>query len=97
SKAMPWVVNALQSTGVDGQGQELPPEPPMQTLHSRQLFPGETRPVCSIKVNQLNALSNKIRKAMAERDAGYKLAGLIELDDTYVGGPKPGKRGRGAA
>ena len=25
------------------------------------------------------------------------LAGLIELDDTYVGGPKPGKRGRGAA
>ena len=30
----------------------------MQTLHSRQLFPGETRPVCSIKVNQLNALSN---------------------------------------
>ena len=23
-------------------------------------------------------------------------AGLIELDDTYVGGPKPGKRGRGA-
>ena len=27
----------------------------------------------------------------------YKLAGLIELDDTYVGGPKPGKLGRGAA
>ena len=30
-------------------------------------------------------------------DADYKLAGLIELDDTYVGGPKPGERGRGAA
>jgi len=42
-------------------------------------------------------MGHKIRKAMAERDAGYKLAGLIELDDTYVGGPKPGKRGRGAA
>ena len=42
-------------------------------------------------------MGHKIRKAMAERDTGYKLAGLIELDDTYVGGPKPGKRGRGAA
>ena len=42
-------------------------------------------------------MGHKIRQAMAERDADYKLAGLIELDDTYVGGPKPGKRGRGAA
>jgi hypothetical protein len=42
-------------------------------------------------------MGHKIRKAMAKRDAGYKLAGLIEMDDTYVGGPKPGKRGRGAA
>ena len=41
-------------------------------------------------------MGHKIRPAMAERDADYKLAGLIELDDTYVGGPKPGKRGRGA-
>ena len=42
-------------------------------------------------------MGHKIRQAMAERDASCKLAGLIELDDTYVGGPKPGKRGRGAA
>ena len=35
-------------------------------------------------------MGHKIRKAMAERDAGYKLAGLLEMDDTYVGGPKPG-------
>jgi len=42
-------------------------------------------------------MGHKIRKALAERDAGYQLAGLIEMDDTYVGGPKPGKRGRGAA
>jgi hypothetical protein len=40
---------------------------------------------------------HKIRKVMAERDAGYQLAVLIEMDDTYFGGPKPGKRGRGAA
>jgi transposase-like protein len=42
-------------------------------------------------------MGHKIRKAMAERDAYYKLAGLIEMDDTYFGSPKPGKRGRGAA
>ena len=42
-------------------------------------------------------MGHKIRQAMAVRDADYKLAGLIELDDTYIGGPKPGKRGRGAA
>ena len=35
--------------------------------------------------------------SMLSLHAAYKLAGLIELDDTYVGGPKPGKRGRGAA
>jgi len=42
------------------------------------------------------AMGHKIRKAMAERDANYKLAGLIEIDDTYFGSSKPGKRGRGA-
>ena len=42
-------------------------------------------------------MGHKIRQALAERDANYKLAGLIEMDDTYFGAPKPGKRGRGAA
>jgi hypothetical protein len=38
----------------------------------------------------------KIRKAMGDRDARYKLAGLVEVDETYFGGPKRGKkRGRG--
>lgn len=41
-------------------------------------------------------MGHKIRKAMAKRDVYYKLAGLIEIDDTYFGSPKPGKRGRGA-
>ena len=40
---------------------------------------------------------HKIRQAMAGRDTDYTLQGLIEVDDTYVGGRKqPGKRGRGA-
>jgi len=37
-----------------------------------------------------------LRKAMGDRDSEYKLSGLIELDDAYIGGKKPGKRGRGA-
>lgn len=40
---------------------------------------------------------HKIRKAMRDRDTRYSLNGIIELDDTYIGGKnKPGKRGRGA-
>lgn len=38
----------------------------------------------------------KIRQAMAHRDSIYRLANLIELDDTVVGGKRSGKRGRGA-
>ena len=40
---------------------------------------------------------HKIRKAMRDRDAHYKLAGLIEVDDSYIGGSSNGgdKRGRG--
>jgi transposase-like protein len=40
---------------------------------------------------------HKIRKAMEDRDTRYNLRGMVELDDTYIGGKKkPGKRGRGA-
>lgn len=38
----------------------------------------------------------KIRTAMSHRDSIYRLQKLIELDDTYVGGKRAGKRGRGA-
>src|SRR5664279_3469645 len=31
-------------------------------------------------------LLHKLRKAMADRDRGYKLGGLIEADKGYVGG-----------
>jgi len=37
-----------------------------------------------------------LRKAMGDCDLKYKLSGTIELDDSYVGGKKAGKRGRGA-
>jgi transposase-like protein len=38
---------------------------------------------------------HKLRRAMV-RPGRDKLGGLIEVDETYVGGKKPGKRGRGA-
>jgi transposase-like protein len=41
-------------------------------------------------------MAHKIRKAMADRDAQYKLAGLVELDESFFGPPSEGKRGRGA-
>jgi len=38
----------------------------------------------------------KIRHAMAQRDARYQLAGIIEVDEAYFGAPTLGKkRGRG--
>lgn len=37
----------------------------------------------------------KLRRAMV-RPGRDKLRGLVEVDETYVGGKKPGKRGRGA-
>jgi transposase-like protein len=39
----------------------------------------------------------KIRIAMADRDSIYRLKNFIEFDDAYIGGKRPGKRGRGAA
>ena len=41
-------------------------------------------------------LLHRLRKAMGQRDKGYFLSGVIELDDAYFGAPKSnGKRGRG--
>lgn len=39
---------------------------------------------------------HKLRRAMV-RPGRDQLSGTIEVDETYVGGKKPGKRGRGAA
>lgn len=40
-------------------------------------------------------MAHKVRKAMADRDAQYSLAGLVELDDSFFG-PKGTTRGRGS-
>jgi transposase-like protein len=41
-------------------------------------------------------MAHKVRKAMADRDAQYKLAGLVEIDESFFGPKSNGKRGRGA-
>lgn len=42
-------------------------------------------------------IGHKIREYMATVDGDDKLDGLVEIDETYVGGVKKGKRGRGAS
>src|SRR5450756_979795 len=39
---------------------------------------------------------HKLRRAMV-RPGRDNLSGVVEVDETYIGGEKPGKRGRGAA
>ena len=42
------------------------------------------------------SMCQKIRHAMGERDKGYKLSGIVELDESFFGSPtEGGKRGRG--
>ncbi len=38
----------------------------------------------------------KLRVAMGDQNRLYRLEGIVELDDAYLGGKRPGKRGRGA-
>lgn len=43
------------------------------------------------------SMAHKIRKALMDRDAHYKLSGILEMDDSYFGARQvSGKRGRGA-
>lgn len=42
-------------------------------------------------------MAHEIRKYMAEVDGDNNLGGHVEVDETYIGGKHPGKRGRGAA
>ncbi len=41
-------------------------------------------------------MGHEIRKYMAKVDGDDDLSGHVEVDETYVGGKRPGRRGRGA-
>src|SRR5690349_20261959 len=50
-----------------------------------------------IKQTHAWSLKQKLMHVMAERDGAKRLDGRVEMDDAYLGGHRPGKRGRGAA
>jgi hypothetical protein len=50
-----------------------------------------------IKQTNAWALKQKIMAAMTARENARRLDGRVEMDDVYLGGHRPGKRGRGAA
>lgn len=41
-------------------------------------------------------MAKEIRKHMGNVDGDDQLSGVVEIDDTYIGGKRQGKRGRGA-
>lgn len=41
-------------------------------------------------------LKHKLMQVMAEREKDRRLDGRVEIDDAYLGGERPGKRGRGS-
>jgi transposase-like protein len=50
-----------------------------------------------VKVDRAWLLHNKILPAMADREEAYLLRGKIQIDDSYLGGERPGgKAGRGS-
>ena len=50
-----------------------------------------------IKQTNAWALKQKIMAVMTARENAKRLDGRVEMDDAYLGGHRPGKRGRGAA
>ncbi|MBM3562389.1 MAG: IS1595 family transposase [Alphaproteobacteria bacterium] len=41
-------------------------------------------------------MKHKLKQVMLERNATKRLKGKVQMDDAYVGGERPGRRGRGA-
>src|SRR5215203_3024100 len=60
---------------------------------------GRAGPKARLGIKQTNAwaLKQKIMAVMAARESAERLDGRVEMDDAYLGGHRPGKRGRGAA
>lgn len=49
-----------------------------------------------VSYNTAWKIKHKLMQVMLERQKREKLSGRIEMDDAYIGGERPGKRGRGA-
>jgi transposase-like protein len=57
----------------------------------------ELGPRLGIKQTNAWSLKQKIMAVMAGRAGKKRLVGRVEMDDAYLGGHRPGRRGRGAA
>ena len=51
----------------------------------------------SVKWDTAWLIKQKLMETMRQRNQTYKLKGDVQIDDAYLGGERPGKRGRGAA
>lgn len=49
-----------------------------------------------VNYNTAWKIKHKLMQVMMERERGKRLSGRIEMDDAYLGGEMPGKRGRGS-
>ena len=58
---------------------------------------GRARAPARDQADQRLGLKQKIMAVMAGREDSKRLDGRVEMDDVYLGGHRPGKRGRGAA
>lgn len=68
-------------------------------VHLFNLEQSARRASKELGVNYKTAYSffERIRLAIASDDCGISLCGEVEMDETYVGGRRKGRRGRGAA
>ena len=53
--------------------------------------------ILDIQANTAISFFQRLRKLLASKTPSYKLFGEIEADESYFGGNRKGKRGRGAA
>lgn len=56
----------------------------------------ELRRVIGVSYNAAWRIRHKLQQVMLERDADLKLTKRVEIDDSYLGGTKEGKAGRGS-
>ena len=58
---------------------------------------GATAEITGVNRNTVRLFYQRLRKLIASKLPCYELSGEVEADESYFGGVRKGKRGRGAA
>ena len=66
------------------------------TQHKTSLSAMQLSRDVGVSYNTAWMMKHKLMQVMLERQHDQKLSGRVEIDDAYIGGEKPGKRGRGS-